>query len=154
MPRSDSGRILPQQGRGARACRRDFGRHARRLSGVSAHASEAEQPEWRSTRHLRKHCRPLHGLRLDKIDRRAVAARITTLAANSGAVASNRVAASLSAFFNWAIREGLASHNPAGGLNRQPERSRKRVLNDSELKAIWAATADASDYSAVVRLLM
>ena len=106
------------------------------------------------TRHLRKHCRPLHGLRLDKIDRRAVAARITTLAAKSGAVASNRVAASLRAFFNWAIREGLASSNPAAGLNRQPERSRARVLDDSELKAIWAATADASDYSAVVRLLM
>ena len=106
------------------------------------------------TRHLRKHCRPLHGLRLDKVDRRAVAARITTLAAKSGPVAANRVAASLSAFFNWAIREGLASSNPAAGLNRQPERSRKRVLNDGELKAIWAATDDASDYSAVVRLLM
>lgn len=105
------------------------------------------------TRHLRKHCRPLHGLRLDKIDRRAVAARITALAAKSGAVAANRVAASLSAFFGWCIREGLASSNPAAGLNRQPERSRVRVLNDSELKALWAATSDASDYSAVVRLL-
>jgi integrase len=105
-------------------------------------------------RHLRKHCRPLHGLRLDKIDRRAVAARITALAASSGAVASNRTAAALGAFFSWAIREGLASSNPAAGLNRQPERSRARVLNDNELKAIWAATADASDYSAVVRLLM
>ena len=106
------------------------------------------------TRHLRKHCRPLHGLRLDKIDRRACAARISTLAANSGAVASNRVAASLRAFFNWAIREGLVSANPAAGLNRQPERSRSRKLNDGELSAIWAATADGSDYSAVVRLLM
>jgi integrase len=106
------------------------------------------------TRHLRQHCRPLHGLRLDKVYRRAVAGRITTLATKSGPVAANRVAASLSGFFNWAIREGLASHNPAAGLNRQPERSRKRVLNDSELKAIWAATDDASDYSAIVRLLM
>jgi integrase len=106
------------------------------------------------TRHLRKHCRPLHGLRLDKIDRRAVAARITALAAKNGAVTSNRVAASLSAFFGWAIREGLVSSNPAAGLNRAPERSRARVLNDGEMKAIWAATDDASDYSAVVRLLM
>jgi hypothetical protein len=95
-------------------------------------------------RHLRKHCRPLHGLRLDKIDRRAVAARITTLAANSGPVASNRTAAALRAFFSWAIREGLASSNPAAGLNRQPERSRARVLNDTELRAIWAATARRS----------
>jgi integrase len=69
-------------------------------------------------------------------------------------VAANRVAASLAKFFSWAIREGLASSNPAAGGNRQPERSRSRVLNDGEMKLIWAATADGSDYSAVVRLLM
>jgi integrase len=105
-------------------------------------------------RHLRKNCRPLHGLRLDKIDRRTVAGRITVLAANNGPVTANRVAAALSAFFGWAIREGLASSNPAGGLNRQPEQSRSRKLSDGELRVIWTATTDASDYSAIVRLLM
>jgi integrase len=105
-------------------------------------------------RHLCKNCRPLHRLRLDKIDRRTVAGRITTLAANNGAVTANRAAAALSAFFSWAIREGLASSNPAAGVNRQPERSRSRKLSDDELRIIWAATADASDYSTVVRLLL
>jgi integrase len=105
-------------------------------------------------RHLRKHCRPLHGLRLDKIDRRAVAACITTIAAKSGGVTANRVATSLSAFFSWSMRAGLTGDNPASQVNRQPERTRSRVLNNAELRAIWAATADASDYGAVVRLLM
>jgi integrase len=105
-------------------------------------------------RHLRKNCRPLHGLRLDKIDRRTVAARLSTLATNNGGVTANRVAAALSAFFAWSIREGLASSNPAAGVNRQPEQSRTRKLSDEELRIIWAATDDDGDYSAVVRLLM
>jgi integrase len=33
------------------------------------------------------------------------------------------------------------------------EQSRTRVLTNSELKAIWKATADDSDYSAIIRLL-
>ena len=105
-------------------------------------------------RHLRKNFRLLHGLRLDKIDRRTVAARLATLATQNGAVTANPVVAVLSAFFGWCIREGLAASNPAAGVNWQPEQSRSRKLNDHEVRVIWAATADASDYSAIVRLLM
>jgi integrase len=104
-------------------------------------------------RHLRKHCRPLLGLRLDKIDRRAVAACIGVVARRNGPTTANRARASLHAFCAWAIREGFADSNPVAGTGKQPERSRERVLTDSELTVIWAATADASDYSAVVRLL-
>jgi len=60
----------------------------------------------------------------------------------------------LSAFFNWCISEGYAENNPVVGTNRRPEKSRDRVLSDSDLTAIWAATAGADDYSAIVRLLM
>src|SRR5262245_43786534 len=80
-------------------------------------------------RHLRKHCRPLHGLRLDRIDRRAVAACIATIVTKRGGVTANRVAASLSAFFSWCMRAGLTGNNPATQINRQPERTRERVLN-------------------------
>jgi integrase len=105
-------------------------------------------------RHLLKHCRPLHGLQLTGVDRRAVAAQIATLTTKTGPVTANRVRASLSAFFAWAIREGLAETNPVIGTSRSPEKSRDRVLSPAELKAIWDATTDDSDYSAVVRLLM
>jgi integrase len=105
-------------------------------------------------RHLLKHCKPLHSLQLAKVDRRAVAGRIATVAAKSGAIAANRTRASLAAFFAWAIREGLLDVNPVVGTGKQPERARDRVLLSAELRVIWAATADASDYSAVVRLLM
>jgi integrase len=105
-------------------------------------------------RHLLKHCKPLHGLQLAKIDRRTVAGRVSAVATKSGAVTANRTRASLAAFFAWGIREGLVDSNPASGTTRRPERSRDRVLTDAELTAIWAATAGTGDYSVVVRLLM
>ncbi len=105
-------------------------------------------------RHLLKHCRPLHQLQLAKIDRRTVSLRMTAIAKSSGPVESNRVRASLAAFFAWAIREGFADTNPAAGGSKAPEKSRDRVLEDAELRSIWKATADGRDYSAIVRLLM
>jgi integrase len=105
-------------------------------------------------RHLLKHCRALHGLQLGKVDRRAVAARLTTVAAKSGPIESNRVRASLSAFFSWCIAQGFADSNPVVGTERHPEKSRDRVLSPAELKAIWQATAGGDDYSAIVRLLL
>jgi integrase len=103
-------------------------------------------------RHLLKHCRQLHGLQLAKIDRRAVAATITACA-SSGAVTANRVRASLSAFFAWAMRAGLIDQNPVIGTDRHDEQSRDRVLSAPELKAIWLA-ARRGDYADCVRLLM
>jgi integrase len=105
-------------------------------------------------RHLVKHCRSLHALPLVKIDRRAIAAKLAKVAANSGPIEANRVRASLSAFYTWCISEGYAEDNPVTGTNRRQEKSRDRTLSDSELAAIWAATAGDDDYSAIVRLLM
>ena len=100
-----------------------------------------------------KYCKSLHSLPLAKVDRRAVAARISAVAAECGEVSANRTRASLSAFFAWAMREGLLDSNPVVGTNRQPEKSRERVLADDELKIIWDALGP-DDYSTVVRLLM
>jgi integrase len=105
-------------------------------------------------RHLVKHCRALHTLQLVKLDRRTVAAKLAKVAAKSGPVESNRVRASLSAFFSWCIAQGFIDSNPVVGTERRPEKSRDRVLSPAELKAIWTATAGDDDYSAIVRLLM
>lgn len=105
-------------------------------------------------RHLLTYNKPLLELPLVGIDRRAVAARLSVVAAKHGAVSANRMRTSLSAFFSWCMGEGLLENNPALGTNRQEEKSRERALNDDELKAIWNATAGSDDYSAIVRLLM
>jgi integrase len=104
-------------------------------------------------RHLTKNCKSLHGLQLAKIDRRAVAARLSTVASEKGAPTANRVRAALSGFSAWCIREGLIDNNIVVGTNIQAEKSRERVLSDNEIKRIWDALG-ADDYSAIVRLLV
>jgi integrase len=120
-------------------------------------AHQRTHVRWRTyvevERHLLKNCKSLHSLPLAKIGRRDIATLISAIATGSGNVTANRVRASLAAFFAWAMREGLLDNNPVIGTNRQPEKSRERVLSDDELKIIWDALG-ASDYSTVVRLLM
>ena len=104
-------------------------------------------------RHLLKYCKPLHGLQLQKVDRRAVATRVSDIAGNSGAPTANRVRASLSALFSWAMRQGLCDSNPIAGSTRQAEQSRARVLLDTELETIWNALG-SDDYSTIIKLLI
>jgi integrase len=104
-------------------------------------------------RHLMKNCKSLHGLQLAKIDRRAVAAKLSTIANEKGPPTANRVRAALSGFFAWCIREGLLDTNIVIGTNIQAEKSRDRILSDLELKRIWDALG-SDDYSTIVRLLM
>ena len=104
-------------------------------------------------RHLLKYCKPLHGLQFAKIDRRTVSTRIADVAGSSGAATGNRVRASLSALFSWAMQEGLCDVNPVAGANRAKEQARDRVLSDDELKVIWDALG-SDDYSAIIKLLI
>jgi integrase len=104
-------------------------------------------------RHLLLHAKRLHGLRLDAIDRRTVAALLAELATNNGPNLANNVRASLSAFFSWAMREGLAEGNPIIGTNLAATKgARDRVLTDDELRSIWNALPE-NDYGNIVRLL-
>jgi integrase len=104
-------------------------------------------------RHLNKHAKSLHGLLLSGIDRRRVAGLLSEIGDGSGVIAANRVRASLSAFFAWAIREGILDANVVTGTNRSDEAERDRVLSETELREIWAALLD-DDYGVIVRLLM
>jgi integrase len=104
-------------------------------------------------RHLLTHAKPLHGLQVGKVDRRAIAALLAQIGATRGPVAANRVRATLSAFFAWAMREGLADTNPTVGTNQFDERPRERVLSEGELRTIWQALPQ-SDYGTILKLLM
>jgi len=104
-------------------------------------------------RHLRRDCGALTRLRLTEIDRRTIALRLAEVETASGPTARNRVRSSLSAFFNWAVREGLLDANPVTGTARADERgSRDRVLMAAELAELWAALPQG-DFGEIVRLL-
>jgi integrase len=104
-------------------------------------------------RHLTKHVVPLHRRTLAEVDRRAIAGLLGGIETTSGPVARNRVRSSLSAFWNWAIREGLADINPVTGTGKAPETTRERVLTPTELGAIWRALGDGQ-FADIVRLLI
>ena len=103
-------------------------------------------------RHLTKYAKPLHALPLAKIERRQIAALLAQLAQDSGAVTSNRVRASLSAFFSWAIQNGIADNNPVTGTAKEKEHGRDRVLSPAELRLMWNALPE-SDFGNILKLL-
>jgi hypothetical protein len=60
-----------------------------------------------------------------------------------GTQAARTAKANLSAFFSWAMREGIAKCNPCVATHvLMPGASRSRTLNDAEIKAIWSACDD------------
>ena len=105
--------------------------------------------------HLFMLSKPLHPLPIATIDRRRVAAHLTEVAQARGPATANRMRSSLSAFFTWAIREGLLeTGNPVALTNKANERGpRTRVLSDAELALIWQAAGD-DQYATIVRLLI
>src|SRR5215212_3660823 len=105
-------------------------------------------------RYLTVSWKPLHQMALNDIGRRAIAVRLAEIARENGPIAANRARVALSAFFNWAMREGLSDKNPVIGTNRAAdERSRDRVLSDEELAIIWGACRD-DDFGCIVRMLI
>ena len=106
-------------------------------------------------RYLRVQCKSLHSLSLASIDRRTVALTLAEIEQHSGPVARNRARTSLSAFFAYAIREGLLDGaNPVSGTGKASEgNGRDRVLTQDELAQVLAALDDGP-FSEIIRLLV
>jgi integrase len=105
-------------------------------------------------RHLRQYSAPLHKLPLADIDRRTIAVLLGQVETECGATTRNRLRSSLSAFWAWAIAEGLAEQNPVTGTVKADEgASRDRVLTQDELRKLWRSLSD-NRFSEIVRLLL
>jgi integrase len=137
-------------------------RYAETFEAEVRHYLDRKQPSMKSRafeevrRHLTRHAKPLHHLPLTKIDRRTIAQRLAEIETASGPVARNRVRSSLSAFFAWAIREGLLDGaNPVAGTGKADEgQGRDRTLSEGELGAVLNALAEQDQFSDIIRLLM
>jgi integrase len=98
--------------------------------------------------------KPLHGMPVDTITRRDVAARLLVITRESGAVSAGNARSALSALFVWALANGLAQANPVVGTARpKTPPARDRILSDRELAAIWKAAGDDA-FGRVLKLLM
>ena len=77
-------------------------------------------------------------------------------ATERGPVLANRVHATLTRFFAWAVEQDLVKASPAIGTKApNPETSRDRVLSTEELSVVWWAAAELRPpFDAFVRLLI
>jgi integrase len=118
------------------------------------HRSRVRPSTLRHTeRHLVHNLAALHGLPINQVDRRTISAQLQRMA--SSPVQANRTRSSLSAFLNWALREGLVESNAALATNKNVERPRERVLSSAELRALWnALPGDGDDYTDIIKILV
>jgi integrase len=98
--------------------------------------------------------KPLHGMPLDTITRRDVAARVVAIVRESGSPTAARARGALSSFFVWCMQMGLVENNPTIGSTKPAEsKPRERVLSDDELARIWKCCGDDA-FGKVIRLLV
>jgi integrase len=58
-------------------------------------------------------------------------------------IVANQTLAALSAMFSWGVKEEVAAHNPCTGVERNPTRSRERILSAGEIPQFWKAFDEA-----------
>jgi integrase len=90
---------------------------------------------------VRRHFVPVWGDRdattIARKDVREVLARITSTST------ANQTFAAASAVFTWGVNQEVLSANPCKGIERDPGKSRERILADSEVALFWKAFDDA-----------
>ena len=129
---------------------KQFLAHGRRKRGLPLRPATKREYQ----RALLTYAKPLHGELLAEIRRGQIAELIRDVATVRGEVTAMRTRAALSRLWTWAIANGHAEANPVTGTEGYATPKRSRVLNDSELRAIWAATVEPSDFNLIVRLCL
>jgi integrase len=100
------------------------------------------------------HFKTLHGMPIDKVTKRDIAARLATLVRERGSIVAEQARGAISGFFAWCVRMGIVEANPVTGtIQPAGAPARERVLSDAELAAIWRACGD-DDYGRIVKLLI
>src|SRR5262249_16474824 len=79
---------------------------------------------------------------LTNVRQRAIAEQLSEIADERGPTAADHARSVLTAFYSWAMKEGLADANPAINTIRRGSKARERVLSEAELIEVWRALPD------------
>jgi integrase len=107
------------------------------------------------TRYLQNYFTSLHSRPADAVTRADIAPVIAAIAKEHGKASAARARSALSAFYSWALKEGIAGETNPVTFTNDPapdERPRERTLSPAEIRAIWHTLPD-SDFGKIVRLL-
>jgi integrase len=107
---------------------------------IERYASKRNR-SWKETeRILTRELAEWSSLPLRDIGRADVLRRLDEVVDRGTPIAANRALAALRRFFGWCVERGMLETSPAAGIRApSPERSRDRVLTDTELVEIWRA---------------
>ncbi|MGH6902910.1 MAG: tyrosine-type recombinase/integrase, partial [Geminicoccaceae bacterium] len=103
-------------------------------------------------RALLTYAAPLHAKPVRGIRRGEIAGLIRDVANTRGSTSAMRTRAALSRFWGWMLASDLVDANVVVGTEGYSTPKRQRVLLDGELRALWAATEERSDFNMIVRL--
>jgi integrase len=120
---------------------------------VEQHAKKHNKSWRQADRLMRSYVLPkwskLQASSVSRGDVKALMARI------DAPVLANQVLAAVSAIFSWAIREEIVTANPCKLVERNPTRSRERVIGASELPKFWKALDDIDPVrAAALRMIL
>ncbi|MGD9769051.1 MAG: tyrosine-type recombinase/integrase [Pseudolabrys sp.] len=120
---------------------------------VDEHAKLRNKSWQQADKLIQRHLIPRWGkLQVTAIARRDVKAAIRAIKAP---ILANQTLAAASAVFNWGMREEIVTTNPCAQVERNPTKSRDRVLSDCELPLFWNAFLDADDISSgILRMIL
>jgi integrase len=107
-----------------------------------------EQADALVRRHLLPRWANLQATDISRVDVKTMLARITA------PIVANQTLAAASAIFTWAIRENLVAVNPCRLVERNPTKSRERVLSDSEIPKFWEAFDNAGPAGIALKMIL
>jgi integrase len=97
----------------------------------------------------------LGALPVDSIKRSHIINLADTIASKNGPVMADRALAYLRRVFSWHAARTDDFNSPiVRGMMRTSGRSRDRILNDDELRAVWHAAANAGVFGQMVRFIL
>jgi integrase len=126
---------------------------------IERHCNRANRPRTarETQRLLDLHVLPRWRTRLAReITRRDVLDLLDRVVDAGKPIAANRTFSAVRKMFNWAVARDIISASPCAGVKPPtPERSRDRLLDDSELRDVWRAAAKmGGPFGTLVRLLI
>jgi integrase len=100
-------------------------------------------------------CPHLGAMPIADIKRSHVVKLLDAIASKNGEVMADRTLACIRKIFNWhAVRSDGFISPVVRGMARATGRSRDRILNDEELRAVWRAAGNAGVFGAVVKFIL
>ena len=98
---------------------------------------------------------PLIGtLKINAVERKHIIKLLDKKEDAGASVARNRLLSLLSKVFAFALERALIDVNPALGIKKLPEQARERTLTTDEIKRLWSATSNESNFSISTRLVL